>query len=398
MEIAIDHPKQSLECAFDDFNRVSVDLTYAYSQLEKRIEDIQKELAITRDEKIHQLVEKEKLADRLSVLIRTLPVGVVVLDDYGEIIDHNDIAVTLIDTDLRGKLWNRIAKKHLAPGYSGNSEICLKNGRYISLKIEDQQRGEGKIIVITDVTEQHSYQESISRKERLETLGNMVASLAHQIRTPLTAAFLYTSSLEKRTNKQDISYQIIENIKHSLRGLEKTVNDMLSYAKGEWELNDLFTLDELISNIRKDVDTEFGHYLVDIKLIATDSNSNVSINYTAFWGAVKNVIHNAIQASDYDSKVVIEINSEGPNILISIRDKGDGISKEVIEKIFEPFFTTKAGGTGLGLAVVKSVIEAHQGSIEVIDEVPHGTCMNIRIPKFSEFLPISSSTDEQSKS
>ena len=396
MEVAVDHSKQSLECAFDDFNRVSVDLTHAYSQLEKRIEDIQEELAITRDEKIHQLVEKEKLADRLSVLIRTLPVGVMVLNDYGEITDHNDIAGTIIGTDLKGKLWNRVAKKHLAPGYSGNSEICLKNGRHISLKIEEHC-GDGKIIVITDVSEEHSYQESISRKERLETLGNMVASLAHQIRTPLTAAFLYTSSLEKRTNKQDISYQAIENIKHSLCGLEKTVNDMLSYAKGEWELNDLLTLDELILKIRKDIDTEFGHCLVDIKQIATDINPKVSINYIAFWGAIKNVIHNAIQASDYDSKVVIEINKDGQNILISIRDRGDGITEEVKEKIFEPFFTTKAGGTGLGLAVVKSVIETHQGSIEVIDEIPHGTCMNIRIPKFSEFLPIPSSTEEQSK-
>ena len=392
MEAAIDHTKQSLECAFDDFNRVSEDLTHVYSQLEKRVEDLQKELAITRDDKFHQLIEKEKLADRLTVLLRTLPVGVIVLDDYGKIIEHNKIAGELIGTNLNNKQWCKVAEKYLAPGYSGNTDICLKNGNHISLKIEDQQRGEGKIIILTDVTEQLSFSESVSRKERLEALGNMVASLAHQVRTPLTAAFLYTSSLERRTKKQDLSYQLLENIKHSLHSLEKTVNDMLSYAKGEWELTDLFSLEALVKNIRKDIDTEFGQHLVDLKIFVKNSDTEVSINYIAFWGAIKNVVHNAIQASDYDTKVMVEVSLEGSNILFSIRDRGDGVPDELKEKIFQPFFTTKAGGTGLGLAIVKSVVTAHQGTIEAVDENPHGTCINLRIPKFTKFMPISSSS------
>lgn len=394
MEAAIDNTKESLECAFDDFNRVSEDLTHAYSQLESRVESLQEELAVTRDEKFCQLIEKEKLADRLSILLRTLPVGVIVLDDYGKIIEHNEIAGELIGTNLNNKSWNKIAKKYLAPGYSGNCEICLKNGNHISLKIEAQQRGEGKIIVMTDVTDQLSYRESISRKERLESLGNMVASLAHQVRTPLTAAFLYTSSLEKRTNKQELSYQLIENIKHCLRSLEKTVNDMLSFAKGEWELNDMLYIDHLVDDMRQDINTEFGNYLVDLNLYIPDEIPKVSINYTAFWGAIKNVIHNAIQASNYETKVVIEIKLEGKHILFSIRDKGDGIPDVLKEKIFEPFFTTKAGGTGLGLAVVRAVVEAHQGTIEAVDETPQGTCINIRLPKYSEFLPITSSSNQ----
>ena len=138
--------------------------------------------------------------------------------------------------------------------------MCLKNGNRISIKIEKQQRGEGKIIVINDVTDEHNYLESINRQERLESLGNMVARLAHQVRTPLTAAFLYTSSLEKQTKKQELSYQLIENIKHCLHSLEQTVNDMLSYAKGEWKLNDIVDLKTLIKDLRKDIKTEFGKY------------------------------------------------------------------------------------------------------------------------------------------
>jgi len=395
MEVAIDNRKLALESAFDNFNRVSEDLTSAYDQLENRVDSLQKELVETKNEKFHQLVEKEKLADRLSILLRTLPVGIVVLDDYGTIIENNEIANNLIGTNLIGESWNKIAKKYLAAGYSGNSEVCLKNGNRISLKIESQKRSEGKVIIINDVTEEFSYHESINRKERLESLGNMVASLAHQVRTPLSAAFLYVSSLEKRIGKQELSFQLIENVKHCLHSLEETVNDMLSFAKGEWQLSDVISMEQLVSSIRNDIKHEFGNYLIDLNENISADDPKVSINYIAFWGALKNVIHNAIQASEYDENVLIEIKTEGKEIVFSVHDKGKGISDELKQKIFEPFFTTKAGGTGLGLAVVKSIVEAHRGTVEVRDEVPQGLCIDIRIPKFLGFSPISSSSKQQ---
>lgn len=395
MEVVIDNRKLALESAFDNFNRVSEDLTSAYDQLENRVDSLQKELVETKNEKFHQLVEKEKLADRLSILLRTLPVGIVVLDDYGTIIENNEIANNLIGTNLIGESWNKIAKKYLAAGYSGNSEVCLNNGNRISLKIESQKRSEGKVIIINDVTEEFSYHESINRKERLESLGNMVASLAHQVRTPLSAAFLYVSSLEKRIGKQELSFQLIENVKHCLHSLEETVNDMLSFAKGEWQLSDVISMEQLVSSIRNDIKHEFGNYLIDLNENISADDPKVSINYIAFWGALKNVIHNAIQASEYDENVLIEIKTEGKEIVFSVHDKGKGISDELKQKIFEPFFTTKAGGTGLGLAVVKSIVEAHRGTVEARDEVPQGLCIDIRIPKFLGFSPISSSSKQQ---
>lgn len=391
MDVAIDNRKQALECAFDNFNRVSEGLTSAYDQLELRVESLQQELVETKNEKFHQLVEKEKLADRLSILLRTLPVGIIVLDDYGIIIENNEIAGNLIGADLTGKSWSKIASKYLAAGYSGNSEVCLKNGNRISLKIETQLRSEGKVIIINDVTAEFNYHESLNRKERLESLGNMVASLAHQVRTPLSAAFLYMSSLEARVSKQELSFQLVENVKHCLHSLEETVNDMLSFAKGEWQLNDVLSVEQLVKDIRGDIQREFGNYLIELNDCIFADNPNVSINYIAFWGALKNVIHNAIQASEYDTKVLIEIKTEGKEIVFTVHDKGKGISDELKEKIFEPFFTTKAGGTGLGLAVVKSIVEAHCGSVEARDEFPQGLCIDIRIPKYLEFSPISSS-------
>jgi len=395
MEVAIDNRKLALESAFDNFNRVSEDLTSAYDQLENRVDTLQKELTETKNEKFHQLVEKEKLADRLSILLRTLPVGIVVLDDYGTIIENNEIADNLIGANLIGESWNKIAKKYLAAGYSGNSEICLKNGNRISLKIESQKRSEGKVIIINDVTAEFSYHESINRKERLESLGNMVASLAHQVRTPLSAAFLYVSSLEKRIDKQELSFQLVENVKHCLHSLEETVNDMLSFAKGEWQLNDVISIEQLVSNIRNDIKHEFGNYLININESVSNDDPKVSINYIAFWGALKNVIHNAIQACEYDAKILMEIKTEGKDVVFSVHDKGRGVSDELKQKIFEPFFTTKTGGTGLGLAVVKSIVEAHRGTVEVRDEIPQGLCIDLRIPKYLEFSPISSSSKQQ---
>ena len=222
----------------------------------------------------------------------------------------------------------------------------------------------------------------------------MVASLAHQVRTPLSAAFLYISSLEKRTHKQELSFQLIENVKHCLHGLEETVNDMLSFAKGEWQLNDVLRIEQLINDLRDDVQTEFGNYLIEFSKKISNEDLKVSINYVAFWGALKNVIHNAIQASEYDSKVLIEIKTEGKEVIFSVHDKGKGVSDELKHKIFEPFYSSKAGGTGLGLAVVKSIVEAHRGTVQAKDEIPNGLCIEIRIPKHIEYLPMLSANSQ----
>ena len=182
----------------------------------------------------------------------------------------------------------------------------------------------------------------------------------------------------------------MEILKHCLHSLEKTVNDMLSYAKGEWQLCDVLNLDELVDDLRTDINSEFGNFLIEIKLRVPNDLPKISINYTALWGALKNVIQNAIQASEFNSKVVLEITLDGVHVVFSIKDQGDGIPDELKEKIFEPFFTTKAGGTGLGLSVVKSIIDAHNGTVQAVDGESKGTCINIRIPKYSEYLPIAS--------
>jgi len=157
----------------------------------------------------------------------------------------------------------------------------------------------------------------------------------------------------------------------------------------------VISIEQLVCNIRNDIKHEFGNYLIDINESFSNDDPKVSINYIAFWGALKNVINNAIQASEYDAKVLIEIKTEGKDVVFSVHDKGRGVSDELKQKIFEPFFTTKTGGTGLGLAVVKSIVEAHRGTVEVRNEIPQGLCIDVRIPKYLEFSPISSSSKQQ---
>ena len=107
---------------------------------------------------------------------------------------------------------------------------------------------------------------------------------------------------------------------------------MLSFAKGEWQLSDVISMEQLVSSIRNDIKHEFGNYLIDLNENISADDPKVSINYIAFWGALKNVIHNAIQASEYDENVLIEIKTEGKEIVFSVHDKGKGISDELKAK------------------------------------------------------------------
>lgn len=103
---------------------------------------------------------------------------------------------------------------------------------------------------------------------------------------------------------------------------------------------------------------------------------------TALASAISNLVSNAVEANA--KKLILDVQRQNTNVVIKVADNGKGMSQEVVQKIFEPFYTTKSNGTGLGLAVVNSVIKAHQGNIGLVSEVGKGTCFTITIPLCKE--------------
>jgi two-component system sensor histidine kinase FlrB len=217
----------------------------------------------------------------------------------------------------------------------------------------------------------------------------MVSSLAHQIRTPLSAAMLYSANLSKTSLPEQSRLSFQDKLHSRLQDLEQRVNDMLLFSKsGKEQVVSPLSVNTLIkeSVSAMEVIVSKANGAVDVEYC--DSDCSILANKNALSGAIQNLIHNAIQAyaqhksptDPHGVKVAIQIYCQDEHAYISVKDNGAGISSELKNKIFQPFYTSSKQGTGLGLAVVKSVVNAHQGNVSLLSDSGEGAHFCLTLP------------------
>jgi two-component system sensor histidine kinase FlrB len=335
----------------------------------------------TKDEQPSELNLLRQRNEELSHLVDVLPNGVVVLDNKGQVSQANKLAIELLGVPLEGEKWRTIITRSFKPRNDDGHEVSLYDGRKVKLEIMPLQSGQ--LIVMTDLTETRKLQDRISHLQRVSALGRMVASLAHQIRTPLSAAMLYAANLSSSRLTSDKRKNFVGKLTSRLVDLEKQVNDMLMFAKsGENQVLEQVSLQQLLTEVYQSSEafvSQKGDFTVELP----EPDICILANKTSLASAITNLVHNAVQVigQGVDIHLSAKRLNQIPNqVCISVEDNGPGIKPEQMEKIFEPFFTTRAQGTGLGLSVVKTVAQAHQGRIEVINKKEGGAIFNLYLP------------------
>lgn len=225
--------RQGLEQAFSLFNQMSAQLTDSYGLLEARVTELKGELAHAGAQRLQELAEKERLANRLQNLLDLLPGGVIVIDGMGVVREANPAAIDLLGQPLLGMLWRHVISRCFAPREDDGHEVSLKDGRRLSIATRSLDAEPGQLVLLNDLTETRHLQEQLARHERLSSLGRMVASLAHQIRTPLSAAMIYASHLAEQELPVETQQRFAARLKDRLHELEHQVRDMLVFARGE---------------------------------------------------------------------------------------------------------------------------------------------------------------------
>ncbi len=224
----------------------------------------------------------------------------------------------------------------------------------------------------------------LSRHQRLAVLGEMAATLAHQIRTPLSATLLYASNATNPALAPARRDELLNRAIGCLHSLEQLVSDMLGFARGATASDAPVALADIslaVSNAAQAL-VRPGQQL---SVTESPQNAVVCGNRAALIGAVLNLVSNALQAGGTSAAVRVESRLDGRTAEIRVLDNGPGVSPALRQRIFDPFYTSRADGTGLGLAVVKSVAEAHGGAIHVDgagsqnDEFD-GACFVLRLP------------------
>ncbi|WP_131781372.1 sensor histidine kinase [Legionella gresilensis] len=311
-------------------------------------------------------------------ICQRLPCGLVVINAQGVVIWFNHIAEDLLGNELEGAIWSDVIKRSFAPKEDDGYEVSLVDGRRISVAISSLNSLPGELVTLTDFTTTRQYEEEKAEYGRFLALGRMTAQLAHQIRTPLSSAMLYTEHLLNSTKAQEErTAKWIKLIQDCHTSIEKQVQNLLSFARGEAiELANVSVVEwgrELEKRIYSLALPPTLKLVIDNQL----QTGSYCLHTESLIGAVLNLITNAIQAGANCIEVALSYIKN--NLIINIKDNGCGMTESVKAQAFAPFFTTKAEGTGLGLAVVKAVVRAHHGDISLESSPGQGCCINISL-------------------
>ena len=373
--------REGLEQAFSLFSQMSTQLTDSYSLLEARVTELKGELAVVSAQRMAELAEKERLANRLQNLLDLLPGGVIVIDDRGRVREANPAACELLGLPLEGELWRYVITRCFAPREDDGHEISLIDGRRLSISTRSLDAEPGQLVLLNDLTETRRLQDQLARHERLSSLGRMVASLAHQIRTPLSAALIYASHLTEQPLPVETQQRFAGRLKERLHELEHQVRDMLVFARGELPLTDRIAPKALMQALQAAAQPHVEG--IAMRWQCDIHDGELLCNRDTLVGALLNLIENALQAGTAQVRLKVHVYARGNTLRLCVSDSGSGIEPQVLERLGEPFFTTKATGTGLGLAVVKAVVRAHQGQLQLHSRRGRGTCALLSLPLLS---------------
>lgn len=224
-------------------------------------------------------------------------------------------------------------------------------------------------------------EEQLRRAEKLSTLGEMAAVLAHEIRNPLGSIRGTAEILKDDYQPGDAKYEFIEiQIKETER-LNRVVEDFLHMARPQPADMQLCSVQEELATIATLVANDARKRHVQLTVHPPDAPINIKADGEKLRQAFLNIIINALQATPPGGSVIISTKDDQTTACeISFRDTGHGIGAEKLGQIFEPFFTTKPQGTGLGLAITRKIIESHGGTIAVESEAGRGTTVMVRLP------------------
>lgn len=357
---------QNLQQAFNQFNRLSAQLNASV-------------------DRINQNVERFSPADPDGAnvnprLLDAIPGGVVVLDRHGKVVEANRSARDLLGASLEQQAWRDIVHQVFLPELD-QGELKTVDGRQFSISTRPLGYAPGQVLLLSDVTQTRELQRTAQQNLHLVTMGKMMASLAHQIRTPLASAMLYLSQCVDARLDHETSRGFCEKALARNRHIEKLINDMLVFAHGGQFVTTRFSVSELVDELNEQLLPQLQQRDALLRLNGQDAAAELQGNKDALLGALANLCMNALQACAQQPRIVISIATTIRGLLsISIRDNGCGMDRNTRAHIFDPFFSTKTDGTGLGLAVVKAVVESHQGRIAVYSRPGRGCRFRIFLP------------------
>ncbi len=240
----------------------------------------------------------------------------------------------------------------------------------------------GERILLLRAIEQKKLEEQLQQSEKMASIGQMIAVVAHEIRNPLGIIKSSAEMLSKKVNPDPSRIKRLSQvIMEEATRLSVILTDFLDFAKPRSPILRDLNIQDVLSRVRENLETELVSR--NIEWIDRPTNGTSPIvqgDPDLLYQAFLNIAMNGFEAMKSGGKLEVEILRQNGTLNVTFSDDGHGISDEHLSKIFTPFFTTNQMGTGLGLSVVHNIISAHSGTIEVETKPGEGTSFHIRLP------------------
>jgi len=272
--------------------------------------------------------------------------------------------------------------------------------RFSSIPIVINGSIDGYFSIVKDVTESIQMEEHLRGTEKLSLMGQLAASIAHEIRNPITAlgGFLslmaeQAASLEGQESHTPPTSRYLNIMKDELERINLITSQLLMLGKPQ---SDQFAVDDLsviASEVTALLEPQMNMSCISLKLELPDTPVELLCERNQIKQALINVVKNAIEAVGNNGSISVSIKQENNATSslanIAVHDSGPGISSELLQRLGEPFYTTKVQGTGLGLLVTKRIMQSHNGTIEFYSAPGEGTTVRLAFPLSLEVTNVS---------
>lgn len=398
-------PKLLLE-AFEKFTLTSQMMEKAYEKLQQQVEELNLELEEKNQELSDQLVVIELARNQLSDVLSSLPVAVAVFNGDGQVERMNQDAEQLFAfepnqanglslAELFEKRFSGLPQlarlleakdlvSELEIGDLDWSEACVLRVSTNPMRGIDGGKGEGRILIAEDITEQARHRRDAARTDRLAAMGEMAVQIVHEIRNPMGSIELFASMLQRDLVGNPEHAELAFKVQAGIRGLNHVIGNLLSFAKGTDPVKERVDLESVIDSALSDLAHQIERQKIKLNYKHEPQAKYVQADAELWRQVMLNLILNAVQAMPDGGELSIgtrrENTADGSWMVLSLMDTGVGMAPEIRERVFHPFFTTKDRGTGLGLALVHNIVKSHGGSITVESSVGKGSTFSIMLP------------------
>jgi len=333
-----------------------------------------------------------------DALVKNMPIGLVALDESGNIATCNETAGRILNIDCNAAIGKQATATLPEPLQKTFTELSQQDGpvekdlqflsgqdknktlEIVAAGLADGGIPTGKMLLLRDVTALRQLENEVVRSRHLNSIASLAAGVAHEIRNPLSSIKGFAVYFRERFSEKEEDQTIADTMIAEVERLNRVISQLIEFARPLELKREKIYLPDLVQHPLTLIAPDLKKNNINIIMNTAPDMPLVDVDPDKVKQVLLNVFLNAASAMKNGGTLQISLIADKSIITVAVSDTGTGIEKKDLPRIYDPYFTSKPTGTGLGLAVVQKIMEAHGGTINVESTAEQGTTVFLQFP------------------